>query len=63
MIPQKPGLAVPTLREAEPARHTSDVDVDQQLLSESTGGDSLPDVPLPDATIPETCPVASIGME
>jgi len=25
-----------------------DVDVDQQLLIESAGGDSLPDVPLPD---------------
>jgi len=32
--PQKPHPAVPTLREAEAARNTSDVNVDQQLLGE-----------------------------
>ena len=29
-----------------------DVNVDQQLLSESAGGDSLPNVPLPDVPLP-----------
>jgi len=47
VMPQEPQPAVPTLQEAEAAGITSDVDVDQQLLIESTGGDSLPDVPLP----------------
>jgi len=42
---------VPTLREAEAARHSLDVNVDQQLLGESAGGDSLPDVPLPDVLL------------
>jgi len=50
---QKPRLAVPTRREADAARNTSDVDVDQQLLIESTGGDSLPDVPVPDVPLPD----------
>jgi len=64
---------VPTLREAEAARNTSDVDVDQQLLIESAGGDSLPDVflpdvplpdiPVPDVTLPEACPDGSVGEE
>jgi len=45
---QRPCPALPSLREAEAAGNTSDVDVDQQLLIESAGGDSLPDVPLPD---------------
>ena len=53
--PQTPRPAVPTAREAMAAGNTSDgvkdvhVDVDQQLLIESAGGDSLPDVPLPEA--------------
>jgi len=42
---------VPTLRETEAARNTSDVDVDQQLLIESAGCDSLPDVPFPDVPL------------
>ena len=57
VTPQKPRLAVPTLREAEAAGNTSDVDVDvdvdQQLLIELAGGDSLPDVPLPDVPLPD----------
>jgi len=49
VMPQEPRPAVPTLQEAEAAGITSDVNVDQQLLIESAGGDSLPDVRLPDA--------------
>jgi len=53
VTPQKPRPAVPTLREAGAAGNTLDVDVDvdvdQQPLMESAGGDSLPDVPLPEA--------------
>jgi len=51
--PQKPRPAVPTLREADAAGNTSDVNVDQQLLIESADGDSLSDVPLPDDPLPE----------
>jgi len=50
---QKPRPAVPTLREAEAAGNTSDGDVNQQLLIESAGGDSLSDVPLPDVPLPD----------
>jgi hypothetical protein len=39
------------LQEAEAARNTLDVDVNQQLLIESAGGDSLSDVPLPDVPL------------
>jgi hypothetical protein len=58
LTPQKRRMAVPTLREAEVAGTTSDVDVNQQLLIESAGGDSLsnvslPDVPLPDVPLPD----------
>jgi len=63
LMPQKPRPAVPTLREAEAARNASDVDVDQQLLGESAGGDSLPDVPHPDAPLPEARPDGSVGEE
>jgi hypothetical protein len=42
---------VTTLQAAEVAGNTSNVDVDQQQLIESTGGDSLPDVPLPDVPL------------
>jgi len=58
VTPQKPHPAVPTQREAEAAGNTSDVDVDQQLLIDSAGGDSLPDVPLPEAS-----PHGSVGEE
>jgi hypothetical protein len=53
VTPQKPRPAAPTLGEAEAARNTSDVDVEQQLLGESAGGDSLPDLPLPDVPLPD----------
>jgi len=46
--PQKPRLAVPTLRDAEAAGDSTDLDPYQQLLSETAGGDSLHNVPLPD---------------
>jgi hypothetical protein len=56
---------VSTLQAAETAVSTKPVDVDQQLLIEMAGGDSLadaplpegplPDVPLPDGCIPESC--------
>jgi hypothetical protein len=55
VTPQKARPAVPTLREAEAAGHSSevnvDVNVDQELLIESAGGDSLPDVPPPDVSL------------
>jgi len=50
---QKPRPAAPTRWEAEAARNTSDVNVEQQLLGESAGGDSLPDFPLPDVPLPD----------
>jgi len=46
--PQKACLVKPTLQEAEIAGNSLDVDVDQQLIGESAGGDSLHDVPLLD---------------
>jgi hypothetical protein len=51
--PQKPRPAAPTLREAEAAGNTSDVDVEQQLLGELAGGNSLPIVPLSDVPLPD----------
>jgi len=63
LTPQKPRPAVPTLREAEAAGNTSDVDVHQQLLDEPAGGDSLPDVSLPDAPLPEARLDSSLGEE
>ena len=53
MTPQKPRPAAQSLQEADAARHTLDVDVEQQLLGESAGGDSLPDVSLPDVPLPD----------
>ena len=53
MTLQKPRPAAQTLREADAAGNTSDVDVVQQLLGESAGGDSLPDAPLPDFPLPD----------
>jgi len=66
MMLQKCHLTVPSLREAEAAGNTSDVDVDQQLIGESAGGHSLPDVPLPDVPLPdfplpEACTDDSVG--
>jgi hypothetical protein len=51
LIPQYPRPAAPTLRDAEAAGNTSDVNVEKQLLSESAGGDGLPDGPLPDVPL------------
>jgi hypothetical protein len=53
VTPQKPCPAAPTVREAEAAGNTSDVDVEQQPLGESAGGDCLPNVPLPDVPLPD----------
>jgi hypothetical protein len=53
VTPQKHRPVAPTLLEAEASGDTSDVDVDQQLLGESAGCDSLPDVPLPDVPLPD----------
>ena len=52
VTPRKPCLAAPTLREAVAAGNTSDVDVDQQLLIESAGVNSLPDLPFTDISLP-----------
>jgi hypothetical protein len=61
VTPQKPRPAAPTVREAEAAGNTSDVDVEQQLLGESAGGDSLSDVPLPDVPLPDV-PVPDVPL-
>jgi hypothetical protein len=65
MVPQKPRPVVPTLQEAESAGNSSDVNVDvnidQQLLIESAGGDSLPDVPHPEVSNSEARPDGSVG--
>jgi len=53
VTPQKPPTAVPTLRTAQAAGNTSDLEVDQQLLIESEGGASRTDVTLPDAPHPD----------
>jgi hypothetical protein len=45
--------AVPTVRQSEAATNASDVDVDQQLLRKSAGGDRLADVPLPNVPLPD----------
>jgi hypothetical protein len=51
MTPQKPRPAVPALGQADAARNTSDVDVDQQKVGDLAGANSLPDVPLPKVTL------------
>jgi len=66
--PHKPRPAVPTLRDAEVTRKSLDVDMDQQLLGESAGGDSVlyvpvPDDPLPNASLPEVRLDGSMGEE
>jgi hypothetical protein len=71
LTPQKPRPALPTLREAEAAGNISNVNLEQQLLVESAGGDSLPDlhltvdslqdVPVPDVPLPEVRPDGSAG--
>jgi hypothetical protein len=49
---QKDLPAVSTLQEAEAAGNISDVDLEQQLLGASAGGDSPPEVILPDVHLP-----------
>jgi hypothetical protein len=61
LTPQKPRRAAPTLREAEAAGNTSDVDVEQQLLSYWVGGDSVPDVPLLDILLPDV-PLTDVAL-
>jgi hypothetical protein len=56
ITPRKPRPAMPTLRAAEAAGNISDVDVQQQILRESVGGYSLPDVGLPDVCLPDVFP-------
>jgi len=51
VTPQKSGAAVLTLRQAEAAWSTADVDVDKQLLGKSPGGISLPDDPQRDVPL------------
>ena len=63
MTLHKPCLAVPSLREAEAAGNTSDVDVDQQQLGKLVGGDSVPDIPLPDVPLCEARLDSSVGRE
>ena len=58
MTAHNPRPAAPTLREAEAAGNTLDVEVEQQLLGKSAGGDSPPNVslanvPLPDVPLPD----------
>jgi hypothetical protein len=47
VTPQKPRTAAPTLPDAEAPGNTADIDLEQQLLGESAGSNSLPDDPLP----------------
>jgi hypothetical protein len=53
VTPEKPRPAAQTLGEAEEAGNILNVVVEQQLLSESVAGDSLPDVCLPDVPLPD----------
>jgi len=52
LMTQKPRPVAPTLREAEAAENTTDVDVDRPLLGESAGGDRLPVVSRPNVLRP-----------
>jgi hypothetical protein len=66
MMLQKPHLTVPSLRAAEAAGRTLDVDVDQQLLGDSPSGHSHPHValsddPLPNVFLPVARPDHSVG--
>jgi len=56
LMPQHPRPAALTLGEAEAAGNTSDVDVEHPLLSESAGGDGLPDSPPPAVPLPDVPP-------
>jgi hypothetical protein len=71
VTPPKSPPAAPTLREAEAAGNTSAVDVEQQLLGDSGGGDGVPDghlrdvpladVPLADVPLPDV-PFADVPL-
>jgi len=63
VTPGKPCQVVPTVREAEEAGHISDRHMDPQPLSESALRDSLRNVFLPDAPLPQTHPDVSVGEE
>ena len=54
---------VPTLRKAEAARNTSDVEVDQQLLGLSAGCERVPYVTLTNVPHPGTSPDGSVRKE
>jgi len=59
---QNPSPAVPSLHEADAAGNTPDVNVDYQLLDESAGGDSLPDVDLPGVPAPDV-PLTDVHLD
>jgi hypothetical protein len=68
VTPQKPRPVVPTLQEAVAAGNIRDVDVGQQQLGKSAGGNSLPNVSflnvhVPDGPQPEAVPDGSVGQE
>jgi len=63
VTPQKPRWAVPTVREDETSRTSSDVDVDQQLVDETADANNLPDVRLTDAPPSEARMDGCIGEE
>jgi len=63
MTPQKPHLAVSTLRDTEAAGITSDGDMNQQLVIELAGGDSFSEVPFPDVPLPNARPECLVGEE
>jgi hypothetical protein len=60
---QEPRPAMPNLREVEAARNTTNVDVNQQLLIESAGDDSLSDVQLHNVHLPQARQDGSVGEE
>jgi hypothetical protein len=60
---KKPGQAVPTLQKDVAAGNTSVVDENQKRLTNSAGGNSLPDVPFPDVPFPEVRPDGSVGKQ
>ena len=54
---------MPTLRDTEAGGYTSDVDVDQQLLGYLVGGNSLPNISLPNILLSEPHPDSLVGEE
>jgi hypothetical protein len=61
VTPQKHHHTVPTHPEDEAAGNCFNVDLDQQLLGGSAGGDSVPDVPLHNANLLEAHPDRAVG--